>query len=64
MIKGNATCAGCGAGFRRIELSSERGGKGEYRCPACDEVLEVLPGDHLVAYRMTVQPSVNALQSA
>lgn len=45
MIKGDATCPGCGAGFRRIELSSERGGKGEYRCPACDEVLEVLPGE-------------------
>jgi transposase-like protein len=57
MIRGDVTCSECGAGFRRIELSSRRDSKGEYRCPACDEVLEVLDGNKLVAYRLTVQPS-------
>jgi transposase-like protein len=57
MIKGDATCPECGAGFRRIELSSRQGTKGEYRCPACEEVLEVLDGSRLIAYRLTVQPN-------
>jgi transposase-like protein len=57
MIKDDVTCPECGAGFRRIELSSQQGGKGAYRCPACDEVLEVFDGSKLVAYRLTVQPT-------
>ena len=32
---------------------------GEYRCPTCDELLEVLDGSRLVAYRLTIQPSRN-----
>jgi predicted Zn finger-like uncharacterized protein len=57
MIKADVTCPGCGAGFRRIELSSLQGGIGEYRCPACNQVLEVFGGDSLVACRLTVQPA-------
>ena len=57
MMKADVSCPGCGAGFRRIELSSLQGGRGEYRCPACNQVLEVFDGDSLVAYRLTVQPA-------
>jgi transposase-like protein len=56
MIKGDVTCPECGAGFRRIELLSRQGSKGEIRCPTCDGILEVLDGSRLVAYRLTVQP--------
>jgi hypothetical protein len=37
-------CAECGAGFRRIELATHPGATGEYRCPACDTVLEKFDG--------------------
>jgi uncharacterized protein (UPF0212 family) len=50
------TCRGCGAGLRRLELKSVQGERGEYRCPACDTLLETFDGSHLVAYRLTVQP--------
>ena len=50
---------GHGAKFRRIELSSRQGTKGEYRRPACDQVLEVFDGDRLVAYRRAVQPALH-----
>jgi transposase-like protein len=62
MEKGDVTCSECGAGFRRLELSSKSGGKGEYRCPACNNVLEVFDGSSLVAYRLTIQPSTKALK--
>jgi hypothetical protein len=44
MKKGDVICSECGAGFRRLELelSTHSGTKGEYRCPACGEVLERL----------------------
>jgi uncharacterized C2H2 Zn-finger protein len=58
MKKSDVICPHCGAGFRRIELSSEPGFEGYYRCPACDTVLEALDGHSLVAYRLTVQPLV------
>ena len=61
MTKSDVTCPDCGAGFRRIEFSVQRGSKGEYRCPACDTLLERFEGDKLVAYRLTVQPSTKAL---
>jgi transposase-like protein len=60
MKKGDITCPACGAGFRRIELSFARGTNGEYRCPACDELLEIFDGSKLVAYRLTVQPPVRS----
>jgi hypothetical protein len=34
--------------------------KGEYRCPACDEVVETFDGSAFIAYRMTIQPSLKA----
>ena len=61
MKKGDVTCPHCGAGFRRLEISSKPGTKGEYRCPVCDTGLEELDGSTLVAYRLTIQPSIRAL---
>jgi len=37
-------CSECGAGFRRLELSSQPGEKAEYRCPVRDCSLEVFDG--------------------
>jgi ssDNA-binding Zn-finger/Zn-ribbon topoisomerase 1 len=56
MKKSDVTCPDCSAGFRRIELSSQEGEPGEYRCPICDELLEVFDGSTEVAYRLTVAP--------
>jgi hypothetical protein len=36
-----------------LELSTQSGTKGEYRCPACGELLEKFNGNALVAYRLT-----------
>jgi hypothetical protein len=33
----DVTCSACEVGFRRVELTSEPGAKGEYRCPVCGE---------------------------
>lgn len=54
--KADVTCACCGAGFRRLELWSEPGAKGEYHCPVCDYLLEAFDGTNLIAYRLTIQP--------
>ena len=56
MKKSDLTCPTCHAGYRRIELSSRPGTKGEYRCLLCSEVLEKLDGSTEVAIRLTVQP--------
>ena len=56
MRKGDATCAECRAGFRRIELDSRKGRPGEFRCPICSSVLEVSDGSTEIAYRLTVAP--------
>jgi predicted Zn finger-like uncharacterized protein len=56
MEKGDLTCPKCGAGFRRIALSSLPGAPGEFRCTVCDYVLEVFDGSMAVAYRLTVSP--------
>lgn len=61
MRKTDITCPECGAGFRRIELTSQPGTEGQYRCPACDAVLEKFNDRKLVAYCLTVQPSVRSL---
>nr|WP_247510421.1 hypothetical protein [Bradyrhizobium sp. 157] len=63
MKKGDVTCSNCGAGFRRLELSSQRGTEGEYRCPVCDMALEATDGRTLVAYRLTIQPSTRSLRA-
>ncbi len=46
MRKSDVICSCCGAGFRRLELSSQPGKKGEYRCPA----------DRRVAKQLTERP--------
>jgi predicted Zn finger-like uncharacterized protein len=56
MKKGDVICPECSAGFRRIQLDSRPGSPGEFRCPLCDHVLEVLDGAAEVAYRLTVAP--------
>ena len=63
MKKGDVTCPRCGAGFRRLELASGSGSKGEYRCPVCETTLEQFDGDTLVAYRLTIQPSIRGLKT-
>ena len=56
MIKSDVTCPECRAGYRRIELVSKPGRKGEFRCRVCDHLLEVFDGQKDVALRLTVQP--------
>jgi transposase-like protein len=56
MLKSDVTCPECKAGYRRIELVSKKGTKGEFRCLLCDHVLEVFDGSTEVAIRLTVQP--------
>jgi hypothetical protein len=56
MKKGDVICPQCNAGFRRIELASRSGHAGEFRCPLCDEVLEVFDGSSEIVYRITVAP--------
>ena len=56
MKKADVICSECNAGFRRIELTSQRGSVGEFRCPLCDHVLEVFDGSTEIAYRLTVAP--------
>lgn len=62
MKKDDVTCPRCGAGFRRLELTSGSGNRGEYRCPVCETTLELFDGDKLVAYRLTIQPSIRAFK--
>jgi transposase-like protein len=56
MRKSDIICPECKAGYRRIELATPKGTKGEYRCLLCDHVLEVFDGTREVAIRLTVQP--------
>ena len=56
MKKSDVTCPSCKAGYRRIELLSRPGARGEFRCLLCDQVIEVLDGSTEVAIRLTVQP--------
>jgi len=56
MKKSDISCPTCHAGYRRIELTSRPGVKGEYCCLFCNEVLEKLDGSTDVAIRLTVQP--------
>ena len=51
MKKSDLTCPTCHAGYRRIELTSRPGAKGEYRCMFCDQVLERFDGSTDVAIR-------------
>ena len=56
MKKSDIVCPECNAGYRRIELVSIGGPKGEYRCLLCNHLLEVFDGSTEVAIRLTVQP--------
>ena len=56
MRKSDVTCPKCHAGYRRVELVSRKGTKGEFRCLLCGDVLEVFDGETDVAIRLTVQP--------
>jgi hypothetical protein len=56
MRKSDITCPNCDAGYRRIELTTRPGVKGEYRCLLCDQLLEVFDGSTEIAIRLTVQP--------
>jgi len=56
MKKADIQCPDCSAGYRRLELTSNAGQTGAYRCLICDRVLEVFDGKTSVAYRLTVQP--------
>ena len=60
MKKSDVICSECGAGFRRIELCSQTGERGEYRCPVCNSSLEVFDGSKLIVYRLTIQPCTRA----
>lgn len=56
MRKSDVTCPNCRAGYRRIELLSRPGHRGEFRCLTCNHLLEVFDGSREVALRLTVQP--------
>ena len=56
MKKSDIICPECNAGYRRIELVSLGGPRGEYRCLLCNHLLEVFDGSTEVAIRLTVQP--------
>jgi len=56
MIKSDAICPNCNAGFRRMELSTRRGIKGKYHCPICNQLLETFDGATEIAYRLTITP--------
>jgi hypothetical protein len=62
MKKSDVICSECGAGFRRLELCSQPGEKGEYRCPVCNCPLEAFDGSKLVAYRLTIEPCTRAMR--
>jgi transposase-like protein len=56
MRKSDVICPECSAGYRRIELASRAGTKGEFRCLVCDHLLENFDGSTEIALRLTVQP--------
>lgn len=56
MQKSDITCPECNAGYRRVELATRSGTKGEFRCLVCGHLLEVFDGAAEIAIRLTVQP--------
>jgi hypothetical protein len=51
-----------GLAFSALSWSFQRSrAKGEYRCPACGELLEKF-GSALIAYRLTIQPSIKDIR--
>jgi len=55
-MKSDVACPECKAGYRRIELVSKKGTKGEFHCLICSHLLETFDGLTEVALRLTVQP--------
>jgi transposase-like protein len=64
MKKSDVTCPQCRAGYRRIELTSKPGTKGEFHCSVCGHLLEAFDGSTCVALRLTVQPMKRAANNA
>ena len=56
MWKSDIICPQCGAGYRRIVLSSTKGAKGEYHCLTCNHLLEVFDDTFEVLIRLTISP--------
>ena len=56
MRKSDLICPECNAGYRRIELISKKGVKGEFPCLFCGHVLEVFDGRTDIVIRLPVQP--------
>jgi hypothetical protein len=56
MKKSDIMCPECKAGYRRIELVTKAGRKGEFRCLLCNHLMEVFDGSTDIAIRLTVQP--------
>jgi transposase-like protein len=56
MKKSDVICPKCNAGYRRIELASMSGTKGEFHCRVCNHLLEVFDGSAEITLRLTVQP--------
>jgi transposase-like protein len=56
MQKSDITCPKCNAGYRRVELATQTGTKGEFLCLVCGHLLEVFDGSTHIAIRLTVQP--------
>ena len=61
MIKSDVICPRCAAGYRRIELKSKPWTVGEFRCLTCDQLLETFDGTANVAWRLTVQPTLDRI---
>jgi transcription initiation factor IIE alpha subunit len=53
--KSDLGCPNCG-GYRRLELETTSGAKGEFRCLTCGELLEVFDRSRNVAIRLNNQP--------
>jgi hypothetical protein len=56
MRKSDVICPKCNAGYRRIELVSVGGSRGQFHCLLCHHLLEEFDGSTEVALRLTVQP--------
>ena len=52
----DVTCPDCHAGYRRVELVSKEGTKGEFRCLICSNLLEIFDGTTEIGMRLTIQP--------
>ena len=56
MRKSDVICPKCRAGYRRIELVTKPGTRGEFHCLTYNHLLEVFDGLTEVALRLAVPP--------